>query len=98
MPWLLRDGEVLAALEVAPSRRAVRELQTIEGAVLLDGGRPARPRFPVDVAYCRRTDDGLVVVSLKRRWGAACLVLAEAGAFERWKLAEGDTLEVTATS
>jgi uncharacterized membrane protein (UPF0127 family) len=59
MPWLLRDGRVLAAIEVAPSRRARRRgllgRDSLDGALLL---RPARSvhtlgmRFDIDVAYC----------------------------------------------
>lgn len=60
MPWMIRDGEVLATLEVAETSLArVRGLlgrDGIDGALLL---RPARSvhtlgmRFPIDVAYCQ---------------------------------------------
>jgi uncharacterized protein len=56
--WLVRDGQVLASLEVASTRQArVRGLlgrDGIDGALLL---RPARSvhtvrmRFPIDVAF-----------------------------------------------
>ncbi len=107
MPWLMREGEVLATLEVASSRSArVRGLlgrDGIDGAILL---RPARSvhtlgmRFPIDVAYC---DSRLVVVSARYmrpyriglpRLRACCVVEAEAGAFERWRLRPGDALEI----
>lgn len=107
MPWLLRDGEVLASLEVARDRRArVRGLlgrDGIEGALLL---RPCRSvhtiglRFPIDVAFC---DRDLVVVRIVRlgRFRMARPVLrsqavleAEAGAFARWGLQLGDQLDV----
>jgi hypothetical protein len=57
--WLLREGEVLAAIDVATSRSARRRgllgRDGIDGALLL---RPAHSvhtlamRFPIDVAYC----------------------------------------------
>jgi uncharacterized membrane protein (UPF0127 family) len=105
--WLLRDGEVLCALEVAGTRRdRMRGLlgrDGIEGALLL---RPARSvhtfrmRFPIDVAFC---DRNLVVVATcsmaRRRLGrprvrAHSVIEAERGAFERWALRPGDRLEV----
>ena len=59
MPWLLRDGKVLAAIEVASTRRARRRgllgRDGIDGALLL---RPAHGvhtigmRFAIDVAFC----------------------------------------------
>ncbi|HEV2766848.1 MAG TPA: DUF192 domain-containing protein [Acidimicrobiales bacterium] len=107
MPWLLRDEEVLASLEVATSMadrsRGLLGRDGVEGAMLL---RPARSvhtlgmRFDLDVAFC---DAGMVVldtVTMRRwrlglpRWHARCVLEAEAGAFERWRLRRGDRLEV----
>lgn len=107
MPWLLREGEVLATLEMATSRsaraRGLLGRTGIDGAMLL---RPAHSvhtmgmRFPIDVAYC---DSSLRVVSARcmrpyrmglPRLRACCVVEAEAGAFERWRLRPGDTLEI----
>jgi uncharacterized membrane protein (UPF0127 family) len=107
MPWLLRDGEVLASLELADTRPARRRgllgRDGIEGAMLL---RPARSvhslgmRFPLDVAWC---DDDLVVLRvarlprhrLTRPVARAHSVLeAEAGSFARWNLTVGDQLEL----
>ena len=107
MPWLVRDGEVLASLEVATSRRDRRKglmgRDSVEGALLL---RPctsvhtACMRFAIDVAFC---DDDLKVLETvrMRRWrvglprrGASCVLEAEAGAFDRWRLQPGDKLEV----
>jgi uncharacterized membrane protein (UPF0127 family) len=105
--WLLRDGEVLAALEVTESRqdrmRGLLDREGIDGAILI---RPARSvhtvgmQFTIDVAIC---DKELVVLrtlclrpgrltrpSLKGR----CVIEAEIGAFERWKLRPGDRLEI----
>jgi uncharacterized membrane protein (UPF0127 family) len=105
--WLLRDGEVLAALEVAETRKdrvqGLLERTGIEGAILI---RPARSvhsvgmLFTLDVAICdkdlvvRRTvclrPGRLTRPSLK----GCCVIEAECGAFERWKLRPGDQLEV----
>ena len=110
MPWLLRDGEVLAALEVATGRRARRKgllgRSGIAGALLLDPARSVHTvgmRFPIDVAYCTREPDGLTVLETgclrpfrvgRPRLKARCVIEAEAGAFERWKLEPGDRLEI----
>lgn len=107
MPWLLRDGDVLAAAEIAATRRArrrgLRGRDDVEGALVL---RPCRSvhtvgmRFTIDVAFC--DGDGLVIKTcclppwrLSPVVGRAALAIeARAGAFERWKLRVGDTVEV----
>jgi hypothetical protein len=107
MPWLIRDGEVLAALEVAESRRdRTRGLLGREG---IDGGfliRPARQvhtfgmRFAIDVAFCTRDLVVVRTISMPRNrlsrlsLRASCVIEAEAGAFERWRLRAGDHLEI----
>ena len=111
MAWLIREGEVLAALDVAGSFgarfRGLRGRDGVEGALLL---RPCRSvhtlgmRFPIDVAYCRqRGDETFAVISVleMRRWRlgrprlrATCVIEAEAGAFDRWRLQPGDELEI----
>ncbi|MEX2660168.1 MAG: DUF192 domain-containing protein [Acidimicrobiales bacterium] len=107
MPWLLRDGEVLASLEVADGTAGrvcgLLGRDSLDGALLL---RPAASvhtlgmRFPIDVAYC---DTDLVVLDVCRmapwrfglpRRAARAVVEAEAGAFDRWRLRPGDALEV----
>jgi len=69
VPWLLRDGDVLATLEVATSRRrrgrGLLGRDGIEGALLLDPARSIHTvgmRFAIDVAYCARRADGALVV------------------------------------
>ena len=105
--WLLRDGEVIAALEVADSRRDRRKgllgRDGIDGALLL---RPARSvhtfgmRFPIDVAFCDRDLVVLAVCGMRRhrlglpRLRAHSVIEAELGAFERWGLRPGDRLEI----
>ena len=107
MAWLLRDGEVLASLEIAESRRDRRRgllgRDGIDGAILL---RPARSvhtvgmRFPIDVAFCDADLRVVRVVRMPRHrvsrpvWRSRAVIEAEAGAFDRWKLRPGDELEV----
>jgi uncharacterized protein len=105
MAWLMRDGTVLASLEVAASRRdRIRGLlgrDHLEGALLL---RPARSvhtigmRFAIDVAFCDDDLNVLCTKSLPRNrvalpvWDARCVLEAEAGAFADWHLRVGDHL------
>jgi uncharacterized membrane protein (UPF0127 family) len=104
---LIRDDEVLAALEVAGSRRErTRGLLGrggIDGAMLI---RPARQvhsfgmRFDLDVAFCTKNLVVLRTLCLRRNRitrpsiKGCCVIEAEAGAFERWRLRPGDQLEV----
>src|SRR4051812_8148641 len=108
MAWLMREGEVLAALELAASRKARRKgllgRDGFDGALLLQPARMGvhtfRMRFPLDVAMC---DADLVVrrVVCLQPWRMTrptprcpCVIEAEAGAFERWNLRVGDRLEI----
>ncbi|MDP8975266.1 MAG: DUF192 domain-containing protein [Actinomycetota bacterium] len=109
MAWLLRDGEVLATLEVADgfqSRlRGLLGRDGVNGALLLKPASSVHTfgmRFPIDVAFC---DKDLRVVDTVRmprhrlcrpRLRARCVIEAEAGAFERWRLRPGDELEIKA--
>lgn len=106
--WLLRDGEVLAAIEVAESfrerSRGLLGRDGIDGAILL---RPVRSvhslgmRFTIDVAFC---DSRLTVVRIlcvrpgritRPSLRGPCVIEAERGAFERWRLTTGDHLEIS---
>jgi uncharacterized membrane protein (UPF0127 family) len=109
MAWLVRDGEVLAAVEVAETARARRRglmhRDRFDGALVL---RPCRHvhtagmRFAIDVAFCDGEGTVLRTTTLApwrvspivRR--AAFAIEAEAGAFDRWRLARGDRLELRA--
>jgi uncharacterized protein len=110
MAWLLRDGEVLAAAEVAADRRARRRgllgRDGVTGALVIDPCRhvhTARMRFAIDVALC--DGDGVVLRTCRLApwrlaplvWRARLVVEAEAGAFARWSLRVGDRLEVRPT-
>jgi len=106
MPWLLRDGEVLASLEVADQRGARRKgllgRDSFDAALLLVPARSVHSigmRFPIDVAWL---DDDLTVlrtVRLPRNrmtrpvLRAHSVLEADAGAFARWSLQVGDRLE-----
>jgi uncharacterized membrane protein (UPF0127 family) len=108
--WLLRDGDVVCALEMADSdeerREAWRGRDACEGALHLAGVRTvhtAHMRFEVDVAFL---SDDLTVLRVARLkpWRAArggrrarSVVEAEAGALERWGVRVGDQLEVRET-
>lgn len=109
MPWLLRDEDVLAAVE----ERRPGWQSGLTGAVLvrrpglvqtLTGPAPA----DLDTAWCVPADippdrNGYRVrriapLAARRlsvpRLGSGVLVVAPAGSFERWKLSVGDVLEV----
>ncbi|HZM41251.1 MAG TPA: DUF192 domain-containing protein [Acidimicrobiales bacterium] len=107
MAWLLREGEVLASLEVAPTRRARAKgllgRDGIDGALLLSPSRSVHTlgmRFAIDVAFCDGDLKVLRVVTMRRHrlsrpvWRARSVIEAEAGAFSRWNLRPGDQLEV----
>lgn len=107
MPWLVRDGDVLASVEVPgwPGQRARGLLgrDNLEGALVL---RPCRQvhtlgmRFPVDVAFCDRSGVVLRVATMapwrvsRVVWRSSFVIEAAAGAFERWGLRPGDQVEV----
>jgi uncharacterized protein len=105
--WLVRDGEVLAAVELAGTRRArARGLigrPGFTGALVIRRCRQVHTfgmRFPIDVAFCDA--DGVVLRRATLRparisrlvWKSSFVVEAETGAFERWGLHPGDRLEV----
>jgi uncharacterized protein len=105
--WLLRDGEVLAALEVTESRtermQGLLDREGIAGALLI---RPAHSvhsvgmGFAIDVAFCDRNLVVLRTVCLRPgrvtrpSLRGCCVIEAEAGAFDRWALRPGDRLEI----
>jgi uncharacterized membrane protein (UPF0127 family) len=107
MSWLVRGDDVLAAAEVAVTRRErARGLlgrEDLEGVIIL---RPCRQvhtfgmRFPIDVAFCDRYGFVLYRKTVARRrvtrfvWRSYFAIEAPEGAFERWKLELGDVLEV----
>ena len=109
MSWLLRDGEVLASLEVAGGAGARAKgllgRSEFEGALLIKPALSVHTvgmRFAIDVAFCDRDLNVVDIVCCMRPWrlgrprfGARSVIEAEAGSFERWKLAIGDALEIS---
>jgi uncharacterized protein len=109
MSWLVRDGDVLAAAEVADSARARRRgllgRDAFDGALVLRPCRnvhTARMRFAIDVAFCDAEGVVLRTMSLSP-WrlspyvhNAAFVIEAQAGAFDRWRLRTGDRVELHA--
>ena len=98
---------MLAALEVTENRKermqGLLDREGIDGAILI---RPARSvhsvgmEFALDVAVCNK--DLVVLRTLCLRPGrltrpslrGCCIIEAEEGAFDRWKLRPGDHLEI----
>ena len=104
--WLLRDGDVVCALEIAEQpaeRNALRGRNGCEGALYVDGARAvhtAGMTFPVDVAFLSAECTVVRVarlapwrIALGRR-GARGALTTEAGALARWGVRVGDQLEV----
>lgn len=107
MAWLLRDGEVLASLTVASTRRDRRRgllrRDGFEGALLLPGVRSVHSfgmSFLLDVAdldqdhrvlRTRRLAPNRLTLPVE---GSRHVLEAEAGSFERWALQVGDVLIV----
>jgi len=99
---------VLAALEIADSRRARRRglvgRDGVDGALLLPSARlgvhTIGVRFDLDVAFCDRAMVVRRVACMRPlrmtrpSFGAPCVLEAEAGAFDRWHLQVGDHLEI----
>jgi uncharacterized protein len=104
--WLLRDGDVVCALEMTDSaadRGALRGRPGCEGALHVEGVRTvhtAGMKFPIDVAFLS-TDLTVVRTARLKPWrvatggrAARSAVETEAGALERWGVRVGDRLEV----
>ena len=105
--WLVSNGHVLASAERAVDRRSrARGLlgrSAVEGAFVLSPSRAVHTlgmRFAIDVAYLSPEGVVLKTVRMARHrigmpvWKARSVVEAQAGAFERWGLHVGDTVEL----
>jgi uncharacterized protein len=105
--WLLRDGDVVCALDLADSpserREALRGRNGWDGALHVQGARAvhtARARFAIDVAFL--SDDLTVVRVIRLKpWRVAVggravqsRVETKAGSLERWGVRVGDQLQV----
>ncbi len=108
MALLVRGDDVLCSVEVATDHAArMRGLlgrDGLEGSLLLPRCRSVHTigmRFPIDVAFLDRGGRVVGIVPAMRPWRlgrarvrARQVLEAEAGAFERWRVAVGDVLEV----
>jgi uncharacterized protein len=107
MSWLLRNGDVLAAAEVAEGftqrSKGLLGRTSFEGAMVLPRTRSVHTigmKFPIDVAFCDKDLRVLGVTTLPPwrlsvpRRGGRSVIEARAGAFERWGLRPGDRLEL----
>jgi hypothetical protein len=109
MAWLLREGDVLAAIE----ERQKGWQTSLSGAVVITGVAFVHTLTPssaadLDLAWCRPVSLGdersgyavkrISVLSARRvlfpRVLSGALVAAPGGSFERWRLQVGDRLEV----
>lgn len=106
--WLVKNGHVLASLEVADSRwskaRGLLGRSGLEGAMLFPRARSVHTlgmRFGLDVAFLDQDNTVLKIVTLppNRVTGfhlhASSVLEAEAGTFAGWGIQVGDTLEVS---
>ena len=107
MAWLVREGNVLAVLDVADTHRSrlvgLLGRDGYEGALLL---RPAKSvhtigmRFAIDVAFVDKDMVVLRTVTMARWrvgmpvWKANGVIEARADTFGHWNLQVGDQLEV----
>ncbi len=109
MAWIVSDGIVMASAEVcadrAGRRRGLLGRDGLEGALVIEGCRWIHTigmRFPLDVAYLDH--DGVVIKTVMMRrhrlgapvWHARTVIEAEAGAFARWGVHMGSTIELRA--
>jgi uncharacterized protein len=107
MAWLVSEGHVLASAEVASSAvertRGLLGRSGIDGAIVIEHCRWVHTigmKFPIDVAYVDAAGTVLRIASLARfRVDAPCckarwVIEGERGAFERWGLKSGMTVEV----
>lgn len=105
--WLVSDGNVFAAAEMAETRRernrGLLGRPSIEGAMVLPATHWVHSigmQFDLDVAHLDATGTVVRVEHLRRNrigrpvLNAATVVEAAAGSFERWGLRVGTLLEV----
>jgi len=107
VPWLVKEDKVLATVEVADTfvdrLKGLLGRSDVEGAYLIRRASSVHTlgmRFPIDVAYCDEELKVLATVTMppmrvgRPRRRARVVIEARAGAFERWGLNPGDTLEI----
>lgn len=107
MPWLACGDRVVASLEVARTRSERRQgllgRDDLTGALLIEPCRCVHTvgmSFDIDVAFLDAHRCVIDVVTMpprrvgRPRLAARSVVEAQAGAFERWGIAAGVTLDV----
>lgn len=105
--WLVREGDVLASVEVAHGRRArARGLlgrTRFEGAMVLPAAHSVHSfgmHFDLDVAFVDTDNIVIRTLLLPRNrvtlpvWRSKLVIEATAGSFGQWELKIGDKLEV----
>jgi len=105
--WLVRDGTVLSALEIAMTRKERRRglvgRDGIDTALLIPATRWVHTfgmRFAIDVVHIDGEGRVVAVTTMSRRrlgrpvLRARSVVETAAGTAARWGLATGDVLEV----
>jgi uncharacterized membrane protein (UPF0127 family) len=106
--WLMKDGHVLASVDVAETRAArTRGLlghKGFDGAMLFPRTKSVHSfgmQFSLDVAFLDEENIVIRVISLppNRVTGfhlhSSAVLEAESGAFEAWGIEPGDSLEIT---
>lgn len=107
MAWIVNHDRVLASAQIADDRRSRRRgligSDHLEGALVLEPCNWVHTfgmGFDLDIAYLDA--DGIVMKTNRMRrnrlgipvFGTRAVIEAEAGAFARWGLHVGDTIEV----
>ncbi len=105
--WLVRDGRVLASLEIPSNRRGKAKgllgRDDFDGAILLRGARSVHTigmKFDLDIALLDEQNVVIKTLRLHRNRVSAPIVRARAvleaaaGAFGDWELKIGDELEI----
>jgi uncharacterized membrane protein (UPF0127 family) len=106
MAWLVKEGQVLASLEIADSRserrRGLLGRDSLDGAFLISPARSVHSfgmRFDLDVALVDSTGRIVAIRPLPRRRvirprrHVSAVVEARRGAFAKWQIQKGDLIE-----
>lgn len=104
---MVRDGDVLASVEVTNGRRAkavgLLGRQSLTGALVLPQTRSVHSlgmHFDLDVAFVDADNIVIRTLQLKRNrmtlpvWRSRMVIEAEAGSFGQWELNIGDKVEI----
>lgn len=105
--WLVREGDVLASVEIPQTRRArARGLlgrKHFEGAMVLKAAPSVHSfgmHFDLDIAFVDADNVVIRTLFLPRNrltlpvWRSKLIIEAEAGSFGQWELKIGDKVEV----